>query len=300
MTSHIPPPTVAIIGSASLDRLFIQGDWHTSIGGAGLYTALAAHRAGARVTLFAPRPEPMPPELAPVAQRLHWLGPVCTPDELPSFEIAHYGNGRSELVNARWGAEVCLTPENLPPNGLPGAIVYCGPQADPGRPLAFIQHFQRLGRPILPSKIVAAGTYGHAVKNFFDTVRQTFLHADIFFCNENEGRLLFGSVEQAATAPGKLLFITLGQRGAMVIQGNDRTYLSGQAVIEFDPTGAGDTFAGTTLALLASGAPPVEAARQAVAAAAEMVTALGPAKLLDPPPLSTSPPDPHVGRLTHF
>lgn len=271
---------VTIIGSASLDRLYVHGEWHTSIGGAGLYTALAAHRAGASVTLFAPRPEPMPEALAPVAQRLHWLGPTCSPAELPSFEIAHHGNGRSELVNAHWGAEARLTPQNLPEAGLPDGLIYCGPLADPARQLAFIQHFRQLGRR------TAVGTYGRAVNNFFDIVRATFLQADIFFCNENEARGLFGAIDDATTAPGHLLFITLGERGALVIQNDERTHLPGLQVTEFDPTGAGDTFAGTTLAHLAWGAQPVPAAQHAVAAAAEMVTTLGPAKLLEPASLS--------------
>lgn len=287
----MPPPSTAvtIIGGASLDQLYVQGQWRASIGGAGLYTALAAHRAGASVTMFAPRPEPMPAELAPVAQHINWLGPICSPAELPSFDIAHYGAGRSELVQARWGAEARLTPQNLPNTGWPpDGIVYCGPLADPGRQLAFIQHFHNRGRR------TAVGTYGRAVRDFFDTVHQTFLQADIFFCNENEARLLFGSVEQATTHSGHLLFITLGENGALVIQGDHRTYLPGLRVDEFDPTGAGDTFAGTTLALLTRGAHPVEAARQAVAAAAEMVTALGPAKLLAHPPPPSYPTDSRV------
>lgn len=279
---------VTIIGGASLDQLYVQGQWRASIGGAGLYTSLAAQRAGAPVTMFAPRPAPMPAELAPVAQRLNWVGPLCSPAELPSFEIAHYGEGRSELVKARWGAEARLTPQNLPDTRLPSRITYCGPLADPGRQLAFIQHFHHLGQR------TAVGTYGRAVRDFFDIVYQTFLQADIFFCNENEARLLFGAVEHAATASGRLLFITLGERGALVIQGDYRTHVPGLRVDEFDPTGAGDTFAGTTLALLARGAHPAEAARQAVAAAAEMVTALGPQRLLAPPPPPAYPDDARV------
>lgn len=285
----LPSTAVTVIGGASLDQLYVQGQWRASIGGAGLYTSLAAHRAGASVTMFAPRPKAMPAELAPAAQRLNWLGPLCAPDELPSFDIAHYGAGRSELVNARWGAEARLTPQNLPGTGLPpDGLVYCGPLADPGRQLAFIQHFHNRGRR------TAVGTYGRAVRDFFDIVHQTFLQADIFFCNENEARLLFGAVAQATTSPGHLLFITLGENGALVIQGDHRSHLPGLWVNEFDPTGAGDTFAGTTLALLARGAHPVEAAREAVAAAAEMVTALGPTKLLDPPPPPAYPIDARV------
>ncbi len=40
-----------------------------TIGGAGLYTALAAAKVGAEVTLFAPKPSPMPDLLKPVVGR---------------------------------------------------------------------------------------------------------------------------------------------------------------------------------------------------------------------------------------
>lgn len=280
MTTNGSPP-LAIIGGASLDWLSFQGRRERSIGGAGLYTALAAARAGAQVTMFAPRPDPMPPELAPVAARVNWVGPIVPPDELPSFEIAHYGNGKAELVSARWGAESLLSPDKLPSGDLPGDIVYCGPLADPARQLAFIRHVRARGRR------TAVGTYARAVKNFRDTVLQTFLEADIFFCNENEAQLLWGDFETAVTVPGKLLFITRGERGARILQGEYHSDVPSLAIAELDPTGAGDTFCGTTLAQLAQGAHPVQAARQGCAGAAEMVTAIGPTKLFEPP----SPPD---------
>ena len=280
--------SLLIIGGASLDLLRFAGRAEHSIGGAGLYTALAAQRAGARVTMFAPRPHPMPAELAPVAARVDWIGPIVAPDELPSFEIAHYGSGKAELVNARWGAESLLTPANIPDNQLRADIVYCGPLADPARQLAFIQHFKARGYR------TAVGTYGRAVINFSEVVRQTFDEADIFFCNANEATLLFGSVENAITASGKLLFITRSADGAVVGQGDYQTRVPSIAVDELDPTGAGDTFCGTTLALLAQGAHPVRAAQQATVCAAEMVAAVGPTMLLRPPPLPAIPVDHRV------
>ncbi len=282
-------PSIFIIGGASLDTLHFRGQTVHSAGGAGLYTALAACRAGARVTMFAPRPRPMLIELKPAAERLNWIGPVVLPDQVPRFEIAHYGDGRAELVNAWWGAEALLTVENLP-SSLPADIyvAYCGPLADPARQLEFVEHFNALGYR------TACGTYGRATANFTDIVRQTLAVADVFFCNENEARLLFGSVEAAHTAPGKLLFVTQNANGAWVIQGAHHTHVAGVAVDELDPTGAGDTFCGTVLASLALGLHPVMAVRRAMAPAAEMVTDIGPAALLRPPPIPAPPGDSRV------
>ena len=267
-----------IIGGASLDVLHLQNETKKSSGGAGMYTALAAARAGACVTMFAPRPNPMPPELAPLAERVHWIGPIVPPEQLPSFEIAHYGNGKAELVSARWGAEALLTPENLPDENFDAEIVYCGPLADPARQLAFIHFFKTRGYR------TAVGTYFRAVSNFRALVQQTQNAADIFFCNENEARGLWQFENAPRVDAGKLLFMTRHVEGADVIQGDARTRVPTIVREEFDPTGAGDTFCGTTLAHLASGTHPVQAARFGVAAASEMITLLGPSALLQAPP----------------
>jgi hypothetical protein len=89
-----------IIGGASLDRLHFSGQTAQAAGGAGMYTAAAAHRLGASVTMFAPRPEPMPKVLQPLEDRIEWIGPVVAPEDLPRFEIAHHGHGSTELKAA--------------------------------------------------------------------------------------------------------------------------------------------------------------------------------------------------------
>lgn len=62
------------------------------------------------------------------------------------------------------------------------------------------------------------------------------------------------------------------------------THVPGVAAVEIDPTGAGDTFCGAVLAGLARGELAVAAARQAVSLAAQVVSAVGPAALLNHSP----------------
>ena len=83
-----------------------------------------------------------------------------------------------------------------------------------------------------------------------------------------------------------------GAAGVTVYQGDHRTEVDGQRVDAVDPTGAGDTFCGTTVARLLLGDHPVEAARRGNAAAAEMVTGVGPATLWQrgAPPLPIADP----------
>jgi sugar/nucleoside kinase (ribokinase family) len=273
-------PDLWIIGGASLDVLHFAGQTVASAGGAGLYTAAAAARAGAATAMFAPRPDPVPEALAPALPRINWSGPVVPPEELPHFEIAHYGGGKAELVNARWGAEARLSPADLPGNLAVVPLIHITALGTTQRQLDFLHACRQGG-----ARRISAGTYGRAVYGDSNAVRRLFEAADIFFMNENEANGLFGSVEQAHTAPGKLLFVTLGERGVRVVQGDYVTAVPGQPADELDPTGAGDTFCGASLAGLAAGLHPVMAARQAIALAAQMIGAVGPVALWQTGPL---------------
>ena len=71
--------------------LHFAGQTASAAGGAGMYTAVAAHRAGGDVVLCSPKPDPVPAPLLPVVERVAWMGPVVSPEEMPHFEIAHHG-----------------------------------------------------------------------------------------------------------------------------------------------------------------------------------------------------------------
>jgi hypothetical protein len=89
---------ILVIGSPSMDTLHFNNQTVKTAGGAGMYTAMAAHRSGAKVSIFAPRPDPMPESLSAINARLTaWLGPTITPDELPRFTISHQGDKATYL-----------------------------------------------------------------------------------------------------------------------------------------------------------------------------------------------------------
>lgn len=276
-----------VIGSASLDVLHFAGQTAEAAGGAGMYTAVAAHRAGGQVVLFSPKPEPVPEPLQPVVERVAWIGPVVPPAEMPHFEIAHHGGGKATLVNASWGAEARLSPNDLPDDLSGYRFVHITALGTAQRQLDFLQACRKRG-----ANYVSVGTYAKVVYGQTETVRALFEQADLFFMNENEANGLFGSVEAARTTAGKLLFVTLGEKGAWVIQGDHATHVRTPLAKELDPTGAGDTFCGATLAALARGRHPVMAARQATPLAAQMIEHIGarahfrqdtvPSELFDP------------------
>ena len=128
-----------VIGGASRDNLHLEGQEVASTGGAGMYTAMAAHRCGVQVSLFAPRPRPIPDALRPVANRLtKWHGPIVKPEELGHFEI-DYQDGKTTYLKASVGAESSLTPDGLPPDLSRYDCIHITPLLDAQRQLAFLQ-----------------------------------------------------------------------------------------------------------------------------------------------------------------
>ena len=278
-----------VIGGASFDVLHLQERTVNCIGGAGMYTAMAACRSGAQATMFSPRPNPCPDSLRPVAGRLaEWLGPPVPPGQLPHFEISYRG-GKTEYLKASIGAEADLSPATLPEDLSKYDIVHVCPLDDAALQMSFIRACRQRG-----AKKISAGTGLFNVGRQTGAVRAVVEQVDYFFMNDQEARVLFGSLEATAAGAGEVLYVTLGAQGVYIIQGDTATMITAVPAAEVDPTGAGDTFCGATLAHLLQKKHPVMAARHAVALAAEMIEQVGPAALLTDEPLPEAPQDPRV------
>lgn len=277
-----------VIGGASSDILHLPDRTVPSAGGAGMYTAMAAQRSGVRVSMFGPRPEPVPEYLHPVAGFLEqWLGPGVTPHELPHFEI-FYQDGKTKYHEKDIQAEIGLPASLLPPDLSNYDLVHVTPLGDAKTQLSFIDACRQQG-----ANRISVGTGLFNVEEQPHLVRAVYEKCDYGFLNAQEAQVIYGSLDSTRTTPGKVLFITMGEAGALVIQGDFVTQLPAISCEVFDPTGAGDTFCGATLAHIILGAHPVMAARLGTALASEMIQHLGPQALLrkDPPPEP-----PHDGR----
>ncbi len=271
-TKPVTIPKILIIGGASLDTL--DGADDLVAGGAGMYTAMASRRLGASVTLFAPRPDPMPEALLHVAKSLEWLGPSIDQKDLAHFEITHTDN-HAVYVQSYFGAEDSLSPAELPADLSEFDCVHLVPLGDLGRQYDFMVACRENG-----ARRISAGTALHLIKKQHDDAAAVLQGSDLFFMNEAEAVRLFGSLAEVVSGPGQIIFVTTGRDGAVVIQGKVATQLDGIAANVIDPTGAGDSFCGATLAGLAHGQHPVMAARQAMPLAALMTEDVGPAVLL--------------------
>ncbi len=270
-----------VIGGASLDVLHLEDRTVECAGGAGVYTAMAARRCGAWVALFGPRPDPCPEFLEPVAEHLiEWLGPAIPPAQVGQFEIS-YRQGKTEYLKVSLDAEEMLSPTMLPADLSEYDLVHVTPLSDALNQLPFIQACRQRG-----AKRISAGTGLFIAGKQPQTVRAVLEQCDCFFMNDREAKAVFGALEAAHTEPGQVLYVTLGAEGACVIQGDTATCIPAVSATVLDPTGAGDTFCGATLAYLLQKEHPIMAARHAIPLAAEMIGQVGPTALLseDPPP----------------
>jgi sugar/nucleoside kinase (ribokinase family) len=98
----------------------------------------------------------------------------------------------------------------------------------------------------------------------------------------------FGADAASLSRAGAMVVCeTLGKEGARLHHGGTVTEIAGIPTEEVDPTGAGDVFSGTFLAVYVRSGDPILAAREANAAAAAHVKALGPMES------GSLPDDPH-------
>ena len=84
------------------------------------------------------------------------------------------------------------------------------------------------------------------------------------------------AIDRMLATRAEIVALKRGAAGVTIAAGGERTEIAGHPVIEIDPTGAGDCFCGTFVALLSQGMDPVEAGIQANAAGAIAVTHRGP------------------------
>jgi sugar/nucleoside kinase (ribokinase family) len=240
-------------GSAGLEQGAERKTYNT-VGGAALFTALAAAHMGAEVTLYAPKPSPMPGALRAVDNAVTWIGPEVDPDKMPTLEIIHHGDGSATLLAASWGPEQLLMPDalksvlvSLQPEKAAFDIIHIAALSSPVRQLEFLQFFIDTG----VTSRVSVGTYARAISSDRKTVLQLLKQCDMFFMNNNEANLLFesGAIQ---CRNDQLVFVTDGKYGALVHTANSSEHIEALPADELDPTGAGDTFCGATLAALAN------------------------------------------------
>jgi ribokinase len=113
-----------------------------------------------------------------------------------------------------------------------------------------------------------------------------YRYIDIIKPNETEASIITGiKVDNVASAESagrwlvkrgvKTVIVTLGEQGAVLVDGNTSRHFPAPSVKAIDSTGAGDIFSGVFMSALASGKTVAEATEYSTAAAALSTTRLG-------------------------
>lgn len=278
-----------VIGSPSLDIIHIGGETFQTMGGAGMYVGMAARRSGVDVSVFGPRPMQIPDLMIPFHDRLvEWLGPEVRLEDMPRFEISHDGD-TAEYLSKNTKIEGQIDPELLPEDLSVYDGIHITAMGDASVQKAFLDVCQARN-----ARFISMGTWRHHVTVQKAITVELIKRADASFMNEEEARSLFGSLDMAQAQVGNTLFITLANKGALIIQGDHRTRLPAQKVNAQDPTGAGESFCGAAVANLLLGRHPVITGMRAMILAAEVIKDIGPNALMRADPLPEVQLDPRV------
>ena len=265
-----------VIGSPSFDTIHTKDQIFETLGGSGLYMPLAAIRCGVKVTLFGPRPHPVPKVLLPFSKLLHdWIGPFITPNDIPRFEISH-NSSKAKYLKSSIEAETNIEINTLPKDLSVFNGVHITPMGNPKVQSDLMKLCRERG-----AKFISLGTWIYASDEKNRIVKKSIQDSDVFFMNEEEVTKIFGSIENVRVEAGKNLYITLADKGALVLQGNHRTQINASQTQFVDPTGAGETFCGATIANLLLGIHPIMAGQKGCMLAAKKLSNIGPTALLE-------------------
>ena len=113
--------------------------------------------------------------------------------------------------------------------------------------------------------------------------------ADLCFMNEHEAANNLNNTKDFSSPSDTILFVTHGENGVSIIQGNDLQRIPINPTDPRDPTGAGDSFCGAVLSYLCKLEHPVQAAKKAAKIAKITVSHLGTEGLMQQ--VSTTPTD---------
>ena len=109
---------------------------------------------------------------------------------------------------------------------------------------------------------------------------------DLLFCNEEEAMLYtgkdnFSEAREALKKAAKRFVITLGEKGAMIFDGDNFIDIEPHKVQAIDSNGAGDLFAGAFLYGITNGKSYADSGKLASMASSKVVTQFGPRLELD-------------------
>lgn len=256
---------IEVVGNvAMVDADYPSGHHYRFAGGAGLHFAQAASQAGATVILT-----------SVLGRDMHWVLPrlrgygiltdrVLLAEGISASFSLHYGeNGAVSGIESRHGSAEQLTEHALAQTTLGHRHVCCRTPLDARRVLAATS----------PDASFSLDFFVSSASVQLAEAAPYLTRASVMFVNASE---LLQLQEVAALVDLQCLVATAGEGECRVYRhGIATATATPPAVQPVDVTGAGDTLAGTFLALILQGLSDIDALRVAVQAATASTLRLG-------------------------
>lgn len=247
---------LAAVGSVAFDAIETPfGKTDKIVGGAGTYISLASSFFVKEQSLISVIGGDFPKDFLALLQE---KGVDTTGVEIKEAEKTFFWSGRYHTdLNSR---DTLVTELNVlgefqpkvPATAQNASFLMLG-NLSPSVQLSVIQ--QMATRP----KLIAMDTMNFWMDIALDDLKETLKHIDVLIINDEEARQLSGvySLRKAANiirAMGpQILIIKKGEHGALLFHEQNVFYAPALPLEEvFDPTGAGDTFAGGFMGYLAA------------------------------------------------
>jgi ribokinase len=284
---------VTVVGSFNMDLLartprmpvkgetILGGPFYMGPGGKGANQAVAAARLGAEVSMVVKLGKDMFGNLA----EANLVREGVVSDWFLRSEESHTGvalilvdtSGENEIVVAA-GVNELLRPEDVDKarGAIEGADMLL---VELEVPMETVERAVRVAHET-GTKVLLNPAPGRRLS------QQMLAMVDVLTPNETETQIITGmpvtNIEEAKAAAHRLLaegvkvvVITLGAQGALVVSPTLTQHVPGRQVKVVDTTGAGDAFSGALAVALAEGQELVKAVAFSCAAAALQVTRLG-------------------------
>ena len=244
--------TLLVVGSVALDSIFTPfGETADALGGSAIYFSVAGSLLHPVQVVGVVGSDYPVAELERLAARgIDWSGVERAEGESFRWKGKYsYDLQSRETLETRLGVFAQFQPK-IPPAFRAAQYVFLG-NIDPELQLGVLEQVQR-------PKLVACDTMNYWIQGKKSALLELLERVDILMVNDSEARELSGdwNIHRAGRwildhGPSRVV-IKQGEHGALLIE-KTRTFYVPAFPLEtvFDPTGAGDAFAGGFMAYLA-------------------------------------------------